>query len=51
MALNRVAMVVRQLVRGNAVANIVFVPRYHEKPGSRAASDAWRAADAVDLNK
>ena len=31
-AVSTVAVVVRQLVRGNAVADIVFVPRYHIKP-------------------
>ena len=30
-AVSTVAVVVRQLVRGNALAHIVFVPRYHKK--------------------
>ena len=32
LAVSTVVVVVRQLVRGNAIAHVVFVPRYHIKP-------------------
>ena len=64
-AVSTVAVVVRQLVRGNAIAHLLGIAQAPQKKAGttplergltklaveRAASDAWRAAAAVDLRK